>query len=170
MCDGYSAYLYYDKRQRCWSHILRDSRHLCESHRDCADVHVLHGRLKRLYDEAVGLRRLGLEASAPHEPRMRRRAMEIAAAYRHAGFGFGNTLANAAPCLFTFMVYPGVEPTNNAAERELRPVVLHRKMRGKLVSPSGMRMFGTLMTCLLTWRKRGLDVGEELRRIALGAT
>lgn len=35
------------------------------------------------------------------------------------------------------------------------------KVRGKIVAPGGME-FGTLMTCLLMWERRGMDVTAEL--------
>ena len=37
-------------------------------------------------------------------------------------------ILNVAPALWTFLNHPEVEPTNNAAERALRPAVIHRKL------------------------------------------
>ena len=75
---------------------------------------------------------------------------------------FAVLLGNAAPDLFTFIRYPGMEPTNNEFERMLRKVVIHRKIRQKLVTVGGKIMFGTMMTCLLTWDKMGLNWFEKL--------
>ena len=76
---------------------------------------------------------------------------------------FATELRNAAPYLFTFMLYPGMPPTNNAAERGARKVVIHRKVRGQLMNLEGMKMFGTLLTCLMTWRMQGLNVMNKLQ-------
>ncbi len=78
-----------------------------------------------------------------------------------------NQIISAAPYLFTFLLHPGMQPTNNHTERELRPIVLRRKVSGQICSVDGMRRFGILFTCLLTWRKRKLDMYGELDRIML---
>ena len=52
--------------------------------------------------------------------------------------------------------------TNNESKRMLRNVVIHRKIRQNLVTAKGKAMFGTIMTCLLTWDKRGLNWFEKL--------
>ena len=61
-----------------------------------------------------------------------------------AGYGdlmFAVTLTNAADNLFTFLRYPGMPPTNNNSELELRDwVVLQRKF----MSTTGMAVFGIL--------------------------
>ena len=38
------------------------------------------------------------------------------------------------------------------------------QVRGKIVTLGGMEMFSTLMTCMLTWKRRGMDVTTELVR------
>ena len=87
--------------------------------------------------------------------------------YKGAGLdnGFSILLGNAAPDLFTFIRYPGMDPTNNESERMLRKVVIHRKIRQKLVTVGGKIMFGTIMTCLLTWDKMGLNWFEKLSEV-----
>ena len=78
---------------------------------------------------------------------------------------FAILLGNAVPDLFTFIRYPGMDPTNNESERMLRKVVIHRKIRQKLVTVGGKIMFGTIMTCLLTWDKMGLNWFEKLSEV-----
>ena len=41
---------------------------------------------------------------------------------------FANNLLKVWPALWTFTTHPGVEPTNNPAERALRGPVIHRKL------------------------------------------
>jgi transposase len=48
--------------------------------------------------------------------------------------------------LWTFVRHPEVEPTNNAAERAIRPGVLWRKGRVGTQSPEGSRVVETMMT------------------------
>ncbi len=46
---------------------------------------------------------------------------------------------NALPGLFAFLEYEDVEPTNNSAERALRPVVLQNKISGQIKMTSSGR-------------------------------
>ncbi len=84
----------------------------------------------------------------------------IAQRYDILGYHFGTKLKNAASDLFTFVNHPNMEPTNNESERMLRKVVTHREIRQRLVSTGGMKMFGILMTCTLTWRKQNLNTAD----------
>ena len=52
----------------------------------------------------------------------------------------------------------------NDCERMLREVVIHRKIRGLLRNGKGMRMFGNIMTAMMTWKLRGLNPLEEVRK------
>ncbi len=89
--------------------------------------------------------------------------------YDILGYCFGTKLKNAVSNLFTFVNHPNMEPTNNESERMLRKMIIHRKIRQRLVSTGGMRMFGILMTCMLTWRKQNLNIADMLLDI-LGGT
>src|SRR5690606_35088654 len=51
---------------------------------------------------------------------------------------------------FTFLYLDGVEPTNNRAERMLRPAVLTRKTGGCNRSPPGARIHEVLASLLVT--------------------
>ena len=64
------------------------------------------------------------------------------------GFGFW----------FKFIINPGVEPTNNRAERSLRPnVVIFRKILGTLRNEKGTSIHERIMTTLATWGLKGLN-------------
>ena len=55
--------------------------------------------------------------------------------------------------------------TNNESERMLRKVVIHRKIRQKLVTDGGKAVLGILMTCLLTWDKTRLNWFKKLSKV-----
>jgi hypothetical protein len=63
---------------------------------------------------------------------------------------------------FTFVTTPGVEPTNNRAERVLREHVVQRKIIGTLRNEKGTSIYETMMTMLATWKQRGLNPSEML--------
>ena len=101
--------------------------------------------------------------------RMEGEVLEIAAGYRSLGEGrLATRLENAAPYLFTFVTHPELHPTNEA-ERPLRPVAIQRLIRKHRVTEEGTRAFGRIMTCALTWRKRGLNAYDGFYR-CLSAT
>jgi hypothetical protein len=63
---------------------------------------------------------------------------------------------------FTFVIHPGVEPTNNRAERALRPQVVLRKIMGTLRNEKGTSIHERIMTTLATWGQRGPDCLQML--------
>ena len=163
-CDGYAAYNGFETRQRCWAHVLRGADQIRHARKDPVTA-MLHQRLQLLFHEAKHLPPDIDEASYAG---LTDRVACIAEAYGRLEFKFGTTLANAAPDLFTFVRHPGMHPTNNESERMLRRVVIHRKIRQRLVTPAGMRMFGVLMTCVMTWRRQKADLMGNLLGV-LGA-
>jgi transposase len=66
------------------------------------------------------------------------------------------------PALWTFVRVAGVEPTNNAAERALRPAVLWRRRSFGCHSDAGCRFVERILTAVQTLRKQQRDVLEYL--------
>jgi len=54
--------------------------------------------------------------------------------------------------LWTFVDVPGIEPTNNTAERALRPAVIYRKLSFGTQSESGSRFVERMLTVSETCR------------------
>jgi hypothetical protein len=75
---------------------------------------------------------------------------------------FVEKIKRGYPFWFTFVTVPGVEPTNNRAERALRELVVHRKIIGTLRNQKGVQIYETLPTLLATWKQRGLNLQEAL--------
>ncbi len=59
------------------------------------------------------------------------------------------------PALWTFARVEGAEPTNNVAERALRPAVLWRKGSFGSDSEAGSRFAERLLTAVATCRQQG---------------
>jgi transposase len=68
--------------------------------------------------------------------------------------------------LFVFLEREGVEPTNNASERDLRNSVIHRKVTGGYRSAWGAQASMMLISVLTTARKQGQSYVAALRAIA----
>ncbi|MGC8563124.1 MAG: IS66 family transposase, partial [Thermoplasmata archaeon] len=65
-----------------------------------------------------------------------------------------NLLKRKREWLFRFVVDPNVEPTNNRAERALRPSVIYRKVSGDTRSPRGSKAYDTLLSIFHTQKLR----------------
>jgi transposase len=66
-------------------------------------------------------------------------------------------LRHEEPWLFTFLHCPGVEATNNAAERALRPAVVARKTWGGNRTENGAKTQQILISVLTTCHQQGKD-------------
>lgn len=60
--------------------------------------------------------------------------------------------------MWTFLRVRGVEPTNNAAEREVRHGVVYRKISGGTASEVGSRYVEWMLTVRATLRRQGRNV------------
>ena len=134
--DRYLAYDYLplSKRQLCWAHLIREWQRFVD--RGGPDASVGEGmqevteRLFRVWNQF----RLGVRSRSSFTQRVKGYR---ASAHRTLTWGsYSASEKTAATCralldhfeaLWTFTRVPGIAPTNNAAERAIRPAVLWRK-------------------------------------------
>ena len=157
--DGYAAYPgRFVIIQWCWAHILREAEKAAASGGEHCMEELLHKALLGIFHEAKqAAARTADSGGADAEAciGLKNRVLAIADAY--GNHPFAGTLRNAAPNLFTFLRYPGMPPTNNATEGDIRDgVVLERNIRKKLVTAEGMRVFSVLHSFTQTCRKLDL--------------
>ena len=69
--------------------------------------------------------------------------------------GMARNLLKAWPALWTFAAHPGVQPTNNHAERALRGAVIYRKLSLGSQSEGGERRIERLLSAHTTCRLQG---------------
>jgi transposase len=69
------------------------------------------------------------------------------------------------PTLWTFLFVEGVEPTNNLAERCLRPAVIFRKLSGGNQSDWGARFTERLMTVVCTFKQNAMNTFTFLTEV-----
>lgn len=165
VCDGWKSYSGFTNRiQRCWAHLLRESRDLAEK---VPEAVPLHEAIRNLYDQLIH----ALKNDPP--PKVRRVLWYLARARLNQLFNreyanlkvksFIGKISNGFEFWFTFVIQPGVEPTNNRAERALREHVVLRKIIGTLRNSKGTSIHERLMTVLATWSEQGLDSLQMLR-------
>lgn len=159
--DFWSAYekVCAGDKQKCWAHLLRE---LDAPKGPVGDDWERFGRrVKRLFKDAVKLasQRDVLEESAYELAisRLERRAGEIS--QDEWGSADAQRLAKRigkhSGELFTFLWHDNVDPTNNHAEREVRPAVQMRKNSYQNASQKGALTQAVLMTTFRTLRRRG---------------
>lgn len=73
-----------------------------------------------------------------------------------------DSLDNMWEALWTFSIVPGVEPTNNSAERGARPAVTLRKTSLGSQSERGNRFVESILTAVETLKKQGRNSYEYL--------
>jgi hypothetical protein len=168
VCNGWKAYGgVFDRLQRSWAHIIREANTLAmKTGRD--GPKELSTSLAVLYHNSTA----ALKEHPPPNRSLYLRSIHALRKIVSKSYGsdeevrkFMTKLQNAGKSLFTFVMRPGVDSTNNAAECVQREAVIHRKIRGQLKTEKGMKkMFGNIMTSVMTWKMRGLNIVEEVRK------
>jgi transposase len=164
--DGWRSYNVFDKQQRCWAHIIREADTIALRTKN-PKAKQLAESIKNLYHHMKSELK---EHPPPNESLYRSASIKLGRILAEAGRSmdsdvrkFVEKVRSARSKLFTFLIH-SVDSTNNACERVLREAVIHRKVRGLLRNGKGMRIFGNLMTAFMTWKLRGLNPMEELRK------
>jgi transposase len=169
--DRSSGYHWYPVRWRqlCWAHLLRDFEAmrgrggrseergdalLAQAHQMFAWWHrVREGTLKRssfrsymspLRQEVERLLEAGSRCGVPKTA------------------GTCRDILKRREALWTFVQVEGVEPTNNAAERSIRPGVLWRKGSFGTQSAAGSRFVESMLTVVATLKQQQRNVLEYL--------
>lgn len=179
VADCYAAYNHFlGPKQRCWAHLVRDLEALLHEHgNDTATVAWVTGVLE-VYAQARQPRPT-VEAGSTHQAvqarEQRARQAEaligtlcpptLAATLPYATLA--NRLRTHLPELFTFVRDPAVAPTNNAAERSLRPLVIARKVSGGTRSATGSRTRMILYSLCATAKLQGQDPTAIYQQILL---
>ncbi len=158
------AYDYLDpkRRQLCWAHLVRDftahSEGLgAQKQFGLAGLEIAE-RMFQIWDEfrRDGDRAQMLTRIGPLKEELRalltQAALKSAKTKRYRIFA-GNLLKRW-PALWTFATVPGVEPTNNHAERGLRGAVIYRKLSLGSQSAQGERTLERLLSASVTCRLR----------------
>ncbi len=166
ICDGMSAYEEYTKYlQRCWAHILRETKELAEKY---DDAKPLHKWMKELFE-------IVKSASIRNSPRRRQNLydkcikemenlIQIYSSYQHLS-PVVTTIKNGLNFWFTRIIHPQIEPTNNNGERSLREMVVMKRIMGTLRNQDGADVLAKMMTLISTWRLNGKNPFYSLRAI-----
>lgn len=149
--------------QLCWAHILQDSKELAESFG--AEGKYVHKKLKEIYTFTKGLEHKG---SAEHVQQLQGMVFELTQRhYKHVTIRrfVNNLYFRDSESLFRFVTDPEIASTNNISERELRHLVLIRKVSNGSRSQRGAAATAMLTSVIQTLRFRKENVLLGLQNI-----
>jgi transposase len=163
-CDYFSAYRKFLREtdvwlQLCWAHLIRDVKYLTTlaDRVTCNYGRRLLGKIKALFRawhrrgqtplarwrRAIAKVRAEILAVAKRAP-MRTEAQNMAKRFRDHGDAY-----------FTFLDTPGIEPTNNGPERQIRFLAIDRKITQGTRGEAGRRWCERIWTVLATCAQQG---------------
>jgi transposase len=169
--DRWSAYTWYPswRRQLCWAHLLRDIEAMIERGGRSQEIgEALRAQARRMFHWWHRVRdgTLSPTSFASYMRPIRREVERRLETGQTCGVpkteGSCREMLKLRQALWTFVRHVEVEPTNNAAERAIRPGVLWRKGSFGTHSPEGSRFVETMMTVVATLKQQHRNVLDYL--------
>ncbi len=145
--------------QFCWSHILKESKRLAKDFG--ANGSYVHRKLKRIYSLAKGLDHKGTEEMVQQ---LQGQIIELLDRHYQSKtvWKFVKGLNRDVGGLFRFVADQDVDSTNNISERELRALVIIRKISNGSRSRRGANASAMLLSVIQTLRLQKKNVLEGL--------
>ena len=184
--DRYGAYGWIEvtRRQVCWAHLKRDLTAIAQRSGVSQGIgesllrrqqrlfrwwhRVRDGTLSReMFGQMVAHLRAGFKAelaAAARLPIGEREKTPLAKTVRTC-----QKLLLVEPALWTFVYTPDVEPTNNAAERALRPAVIWRRTSFGSQSKAGSQFVARMLTVATSLKAQNRPVLEVLTQACRAA-
>lgn len=176
--DRWSAYSSWsvERRQLCWAHLVREFIAFTERGGAAAPIGwALLAETKQMFAwwDRVRDGTLGREsfqaAMGPVRARVEALLRDGAACAHAKTAGTCREILKLAPALWTFVAVLGVEPTNNTAERALRPAVLWRKGCFGTHSAAGSRFVERMLTVAATLKQQRRNVVDYVTEACVAA-
>jgi transposase len=163
--DFYGAYHKIDSaKQKCWAHILRDLKNLREREPTNLEIQYFASRLKNFFERGKSLRE-DKSKKRNIDSRLKRLKSDTEQfsfrKFKHPELKtLAKRLIKYRSEMYTF-IEKNLEPTNNNAEREIRPAVLLRKISYGNRSEQGSLNQAIMMSVIRTMEKRGQNFGNK---------
>jgi transposase len=167
--DRWSAYTWYPswRRQLCWAHLLRDLEAMIARGGRSQEIgEALRAQARQMFHWWHRVRdgTLAHPTFARYMWPVRHEVERLLDAGQRCGVpkteGTCRAILKLRQALWTFVRHEGVEPTNNAAERAIRPGVLWRKGSFGTQSAEGSRFVEVMMTVVATLKQQHRKVLE----------
>jgi transposase len=169
-CDRAKMYWQAKRLQWCWAHLKRDFQALID-HPDKQVQRLGHDLMRQVKLMFQHWRRykageISWETFRRYMSPVRKEINALLLRGKFSGnkrlIGMCRELYNHRQWLWTFVDVTGIEPTNNTAERALRPAVIYRKLSFGTQSESGSRFIERMLTVTETCRLQNRSVYDYL--------
>ena len=170
--DDYAAYAKLPMQQQsCWAHLLRKSREAATDSQASSAIIALHRSLKNMFAKlqlAINQPYRQTDRAAAYEDFKREIETIINNRYYHKDAQEIQTrITNQKTNLITALLSRDVPLTNNLAERQLRPMVVVRKISGGSRSLAGAKTQAVNMSIFQSLRLQQKPLISSLRNIIL---
>lgn len=176
--DRYAAYRWIadDRHQVCWNHLRLDFEALVERGGDAERVGEAWQQVSTRLFKVWHAYKAGDIEWETMQRRMTRVEVRTGQVLQDgcesrdaAARSLCRSLSRIEPSLFVFARFPGVEPTNNASERGIRPAVQWRKTCFGTQSRGGSRFVERILTVVGTCRLQNRPLLPYLRDVLRAA-
>lgn len=176
--DRWTAYLWLGvlRRQLCWAHLKRDFQALVDYGGAAKAVGQpalelvtrLFAAWYEAHDDPAAWVRLP-DTMAPIQADFRTLLEAGQDSQSAKAAGLCRDLLKLWPALWTFVTVPGVAPTNNAAERAIRPAVLWRKQSLGTQTAAGNAFVARLLSVATTCQQQHRSLLDYLTAVCTAA-
>lgn len=169
-CDRAKMYLDGRRLQWCWAHLKRDIQKLIDSP-DKQVKRLGHDLMRQqglLFEQWQRYKRGEIQwqtfrrLAGPIRDQFNSLLLRGSFSGNAKLVGFCDEILPRKDHLWTFLEVEGVEPTNNTAERTLRPAVIYRKLSFGTQSSSGSRYLERILSVSETCRLQNRNAYEYL--------
>ena len=174
--SGYSQYPQ-EKHQLCWSHLVRDFKAMTESGREGKMIGTALGKEARqmfrkwhlfkrwkVSEEKKG-KKISMTVLESQMEGIRQRIKALLEEGAKQGVPKCGPILKVEPRLWVFTREEGIEPTNNEAERNIRPAVLWKKNSYGVESDRGARYVESMLSIWATSRRNEVNPVKFLREL-----
>jgi len=174
--DDYSSYQKLPiNHQSCWAHLLRESRTEANLEFASKEVKALHQELGDIFAKLKEITNRPFDQTERHQEYLTYSEKLGEIATRDFNMvdakKIQTRIKNQGNNLLTALLFPNVPLTNNHAERNIRPMVISRKISGGSRSTNGAETFAVNSSILQTIKLKHQPLYPTLRKLVLeGAT
>jgi transposase len=168
--DDYAGYKKLPmEQQSCWAHLIRVSRELADQEDASQEMQNLHQSLKEMFVELAAIINKGFvqtERDQAYQLYQAKIQKIIQTAYTEKDVKEVQVrITNQNTNLITALKYPNVPLTNNEAERNIRKMVITRKISGGSRSNAGAATHAVNLSVVKTLALKNQSLITSLRKV-----
>lgn len=161
-------------QQSCWAHLIRTAREKTKKENCSDEMRKLYNDLKKMYAELAEIIQKDLTADRRlkfYQAYRKKIQKIIAKKYISEEAQVVQTrISNQNTNLITALLYPGTPLTNNEAERNIRKMVVTRKISGGSRSNAGATTHAVNMSIVQTIMQQKESLVDELKKMLIPAS